>query len=303
MDFTKQEFVRWVLLSVTVIFAATLAVILLTHFGYLHFGSGITYTSTQIIAMAVIAAIPGIMFVAHRRGYESAAGMAILALIFSFPLFPLDDVFRYSMPQFIWMPFALALAICSIRWAILTFVTTLAVLFAFFPVANTKSPITTAAITAVIFTVLTLGKLLQESLTAQALASEKAARDSESALRKSEERYRTVFQHTIDAITISRLDDGIYLEANDAFFEMTGYRPEEIIGHTSLAQKIWGNLDQMTEMLDLLSRHGEVKNFEACFRRKNGELYWGLLSCKVMDIDGVPCRIAVNHDITEHKKG
>jgi PAS domain-containing protein len=44
------------------------------------------------------------------------------------------------------------------------------------------------------------------------------------ATRRSEECYRTAFQNSFDAVTINRLDDGAYVEANKAFLDDTGYR-------------------------------------------------------------------------------
>ncbi len=249
MGLTKQKFVRGVLLSIFAIFLVTLASVILSYLGYLHIGS-LAYTPTQIGILALVTVIPIVILVTYGRESGSVAGGAILALNFVFPLFMVDEMFRYSMPQVIWMPFALALAICSIRWAILTFATTLLVLFVYFPVSDTQFPLTTAAVTAVIFTVLTLGKLLQEGLTENALAAEKVAKSSEAALRESEERYRTVFHHTIDAISISRIADGTYLEANDAFFKMTGYDPAEIIGVRDGVKAVWEDLVRISRHRD-----------------------------------------------------
>jgi len=301
MDLTKQTFIRWTILATSVLFAILFAAALLSYFGYLRLPNSALYTPVQIIGLAVATALPGIMGAAYMRGHEWITGVTILALNFLFPFFLIDEAFKYSIPQAIWIPFALALAICSTRWAILTFATTLAVLFAFFPITAVQYPFG-AVVTMLIFIVLTLGKLLQESLTAKALAAEKAARDSEAALRKSEERYRAVFQHTVDAISVSRIADGTYLEANEAFFEMTGYHPDEIMGVSGGTQIIWEDPRKLNEMQHRLSQYGEVRNYEVCFKRKDGASFWGLTSSRVLDIDGIPCRISVTRDITEHKK-
>lgn len=302
MIFTKQSVIRWILLSVTILFALTFVAMALDYFGYLKLEPRTSYSTLQIIGLAVATAIPALMLAAHLRGYKYAAGVAILALNFFFPLYFVDEIFRYSMPQAIWLPFALALAICSIRWAVLTFVTTLAVIFAFFPITEIRTPVAAAAITATIFIVLILGRLFQQSLAEQASAAEKMARDSERALRKSEERYRAVFQNTVDAISISRIDNGTYLEGNPAFFKMLGYSADEIIGKTAATLSVWERPEELQKLLDLISEHEEVRNFEASFRRKDGALFWGLLSSSRIDIDGIACRITVTRDITERKK-
>jgi PAS domain S-box-containing protein len=47
-------------------------------------------------------------------------------------------------------------------------------------------------------------------------------------------RYRTAFQTTLDAIAITSIKEGRYLDVNRAFVEMSGYPADEIIGRTSL---------------------------------------------------------------------
>ncbi|MGA7595233.1 MAG: transporter substrate-binding domain-containing protein, partial [Gallionella sp.] len=61
----------------------------------------------------------------------------------------------------------------------------------------------------------------------------------EQALKDSEERYRTVFQSSPDAITITRLRDGMHLDVNSGFENLSGYRRDEVIGKTSLELSIW----------------------------------------------------------------
>jgi len=53
------------------------------------------------------------------------------------------------------------------------------------------------------------------------------------ALRLSEERYRLAFQINFDSIDICRLEDGKFIDVNDAFIRITGYKREEVIGRTA----------------------------------------------------------------------
>ena len=50
------------------------------------------------------------------------------------------------------------------------------------------------------------------------------------ALRDSEERFRKVFQSSPVAICITTLEDGQLLDANYAFWDLTGYVPEQLLG-------------------------------------------------------------------------
>lgn len=65
-----------------------------------------------------------------------------------------------------------------------------------------------------------------EDISARKIAEESLAAAQE-ALRASEERYRTAFQTSLDGICISHLDDGRYIDANKAFFDLMGFEREE----------------------------------------------------------------------------
>jgi len=57
-----------------------------------------------------------------------------------------------------------------------------------------------------------------------------ARKRAEEALRKSEERFAKAFHASPDAITITRLADGRYLDVNASFLGLSGYRRVESLG-------------------------------------------------------------------------
>ena len=140
---------------------------------------------------------------------------------------------------------------------------------------------------------------LVQDINARKQAEEKLAAAQE-ALRLSEERYRMSFQMSLDAMNLNRLSDGVYVECNKAFLDRTGYTREEVIGHTSNDLKIWADFRDRERMLAMVS-DGDCQNLEAQFRKKNGELVWGLLSATVISLEGVPCIVSITRDISEAK--
>jgi len=82
------------------------------------------------------------------------------------------------------------------------------------------------------------------------------------AMRVNEERYRTAFQTSIDAITISHLEDGEFVDVNEAFLRIFGYRREEVVGHTSVELNIWSSLQDRERMVDALRRDSTCKDLE-----------------------------------------
>lgn len=49
----------------------------------------------------------------------------------------------------------------------------------------------------------------------------------------SEERYRLIFETSVDSIAINRVGDGTYFDCNRAFLDTLGYSREELLGRTS----------------------------------------------------------------------
>lgn len=45
--------------------------------------------------------------------------------------------------------------------------------------------------------------------------------------------YQTIFQVAPDGMSISRLQDGLFIDANRSFSEMFGYKHEDVVGKTS----------------------------------------------------------------------
>ncbi len=125
---------------------------------------------------------------------------------------------------------------------------------------------------------------------------------AEKALAESEERYREVFQTTMDAINITRAEDGRYIEVNQAFIDITGYRREEVIGHTGLELNLWVDPTDRQRLMEIMATTGRVNNEEVRFRRKNGETLWGLISTLRMELNGEPLLLSITRDITDRKR-
>jgi diguanylate cyclase (GGDEF)-like protein/PAS domain S-box-containing protein len=128
-----------------------------------------------------------------------------------------------------------------------------------------------------------------------------ALKATEQALSTSEQRYRTAFQTSLDAININRCSDGKFIECNKAFLEMVGYSRQEVSARGSLELNLWVDKSERHRMLDAVLKHGSCRDIEAQFRKKNGEIFWGLMSASAIEIEGVPCVLTISRDITAAK--
>jgi len=139
-----------------------------------------------------------------------------------------------------------------------------------------------------------------QDINARKQAEQQLALAQES-LRKSEERYRTAFQMTMDAVALNRVEDGSYVDCNLAFQTMTQYTREEVLGRTSIELGIWADVRDRISMVEIVKSGRVCRNLETQFRKKNGDIFWGLMSASIMEVDSEPCVLTVTRDMSEVK--
>jgi diguanylate cyclase (GGDEF)-like protein/PAS domain S-box-containing protein len=129
-----------------------------------------------------------------------------------------------------------------------------------------------------------------------------ARKQTEIALHESEERYRTAFLTSPDAITITRFEDGCYVDINESFSHTFGWHRDEILGVSANDIGIWHSSNGRQQLLDALNRDGYCKNLEADLRTKNGKVITAIISSSSIIINNAQCLLTVTRDITERKK-
>ncbi len=123
----------------------------------------------------------------------------------------------------------------------------------------------------------------------------------EEALNESEEKYRVSFETSPDAVNINRLD-GLYVDINDGFTQLTGYSREDVNGKFSSDIKIWATPEDRDALIEGLRKNGRVNNVESKFRCKDGSFKFGLMSASIITLNNVPHILSITRDITERKK-
>ncbi|MBK9992104.1 MAG: PAS domain S-box protein [Verrucomicrobia bacterium] len=148
-------------------------------------------------------------------------------------------------------------------------------------------------------------KLIAAVASALHVPEQRAAqRRAEAALRESEKKFSRAFHISPDSININRLEDGVYIDINEGFSKILGYTREEVLGRSSLpgGLGIWVNKSDRERMVAGLKTAGEVVGLEAPFRAKDGRTFIGLLSAKVLNINGEECALSFTRDITGRKQ-
>ena len=127
-------------------------------------------------------------------------------------------------------------------------------------------------------------------------------RQAEELIAASEEKFRLAFMTSPDAININRMSDGQYIEVNEGFLRIMGYKQEEVIGRTSLELNIWKNPEDRKRLVERLQADDYVENMSAQFYRSDGTIREGLMSACVIELNEVKCILSITRDVTERRK-
>jgi PAS domain S-box/diguanylate cyclase (GGDEF) domain len=115
------------------------------------------------------------------------------------------------------------------------------------------------------------------------------------------EKLRRVFNTSPDAHLITRISDSLVVDVNDGFLSITGYGREEMVGNLIPRFNLWVSSADRSRFLECLLAAGAVNCQESDFRRKDGSVFNGSISGRILTIDGVPHAVSTVRDITESK--
>ncbi|MBC7983075.1 MAG: PAS domain S-box protein [Candidatus Obscuribacterales bacterium] len=127
-------------------------------------------------------------------------------------------------------------------------------------------------------------------------------KQTELALRESEERFAKAFNASPLSLTLSSLQTGKLLEVNETFSQATGYSREEAIGRTTVELGLWVNTNERDAEMRAVRQAGKVRKLEYRFRAKDGREILGLLSAEKIEIGGEPYTLTVIEDISEREQ-
>jgi PAS domain S-box-containing protein len=128
-------------------------------------------------------------------------------------------------------------------------------------------------------------------------------RKSEEALRKSEKKYRAIFEGSNDPIIILDLEHLKYLDANERYSELTGFTKEEIlsmkIGTSSVTPP-----HLQSKVKEILQRVLEEKAliYDWEIKRKTGEIIPVQVSSRVVEMEGIAYEFSTLRDIRAMKR-
>ena len=123
----------------------------------------------------------------------------------------------------------------------------------------------------------------------------------ERALTLSEEKFSKAFHASPIPLAISTAGEGCLLDVNESFVRQSGYSRDELIGHTDLELAVWIDPSQRERAVAEVLERGQVRNFEAKFRAKSGEVLDVRYCLERIVLGGTTCVLTTAEDITERR--
>jgi PAS domain S-box-containing protein len=129
-----------------------------------------------------------------------------------------------------------------------------------------------------------------------------ARRKAQNALRQSEERFSKSFRLSPAPAAISRLDDFVFVEANDAFLQISGYALTEVVSRTAAELKLWEDTAARRTLEQKLRDNTFVRNEPLRMKQKDGGTADCLVSAERVEINDEQCVIWALQDVTERRR-
>ena len=123
----------------------------------------------------------------------------------------------------------------------------------------------------------------------------------ERALQESEARFSTLFYATPVPVTLTTLNEGLFLDLNSKAEAALGFSRQEAMGRTSLELGIWAKHPEgeRSRMLKRLHKQGELRDVEMTLKRESEAPRDILASFALVEVKGEPCLLSTFVDVTE----
>lgn len=256
--------------------------------------------STTLLVLIILFLVQLLLLFAVRRGYIDQAALAFVVVAWisiTYQAWSADGVRDVAIYVYILIIFVAAL-LTNWQISVAIFILSLASIWLFavtemagLRIPHLDSPLNIARDLTAIFILLFLLSYLVINMSRQSL----------DAVRKSEEKFRKIFQVSPVAIAIVSLEEGYLLDANPSYWKLTGFDLSSAIGKTTVDLGSWSSTSERQRFLARLKERKSLQNPAHKIRTASGEERTTLSFYELIEFEGKPAALAMFYDVTEQK--
>jgi len=120
-----------------------------------------------------------------------------------------------------------------------------------------------------------------------------------SPLKDLEERFRVAFDASPASISLTTIEDGIYLDVNRRYAEMLDWPGDQLLGRSSAEFGLWPTPADRQHWLEQLQVSGSLRDYQTEWRRRDGNPISVSISAEIVSLSDRRCVLAFVLDITE----
>ncbi len=111
-----------------------------------------------------------------------------------------------------------------------------------------------------------------------------------------------IFHASSNPMSITRIEDGRFIDINEASADFGGFKREELIAASSQDLRLWADPAQREAVIRTIREHGHAHNLEVDFFRKDGSIRRVLFSANPITYNDEACLLSMVVDISERRQ-
>ena len=120
-------------------------------------------------------------------------------------------------------------------------------------------------------------------------------------VEEGEEKFRRIFNTSPVAISITTVDDGRLIDANKAYWKLTGHDPESSIGRTTAELGILKPNFDRTRFVKKLEVERSLNNPAYQFKDRSGEMHVTMAFYELISLENQPVILSMFYDVTSQR--
>ena len=121
-------------------------------------------------------------------------------------------------------------------------------------------------------------------------------------LQASEERFEKIFHSSPVGVSITSLEEGRFIDANEAYCLLVEYPLTELLGRTTIELGLWDFPHERSQLVQDLKKTLSLKEYAGSVRTKSGKVRNVISFYELVKIQGKPCVLSTHLDTSGQEK-